>query len=47
MFLILDASHFIAWDGVGRSPFGTQATTGPIVPAPDDRRVWSNRWNEN
>jgi hypothetical protein len=29
------------------SPLGTSATNGPIVPAPDDRWVWSIWWNEN
>jgi hypothetical protein len=29
------------------NPLGTLATNWPIVPAPDDRRAWSGRWNEN
>jgi hypothetical protein len=32
---------------VGPSPLGTPTTTGPIVPAPDDRRAISVLWNEN
>jgi hypothetical protein len=33
--------------GVRPRPRYTSATSGPIVPAPDDRRVWSSWWNEN
>lgn len=36
----------VAWDGVNWSPLGTQTTRIPIVPAPDDRRVWNSRWND-
>jgi hypothetical protein len=28
-------------------PLGTSAANRPVVPAPDDRRVWSIWWNEN
>jgi hypothetical protein len=32
---------------VRTSPLGTPASSGPTVPAPDNRRVWSIRWNVN
>jgi hypothetical protein len=39
-------SHLIffsaSWSGVRLSPVGTSATNWPIVPAPDDRWVWSS-----
>jgi hypothetical protein len=28
--------NFISWGGMSESPLGTPATTGPIVPGPDD-----------
>jgi hypothetical protein len=37
----------ISCGGVRLSPLGTSVTIWPIVPAPDDRWVWSSRWNEN
>jgi hypothetical protein len=40
-------TFFISWDGVRLSPLFTSATNSPIVPAPDDRWVWSSSWNEN
>jgi hypothetical protein len=38
----------VPWGGVRLCPLGTSATNWPIVlvPAPDDRRVWSSRWSE-
>jgi hypothetical protein len=35
------------WGEVRLSPLGKSATNLPIVPAPDDRCVWSSRWNED
>jgi hypothetical protein len=33
--------------GVRLSPLGRSATNWSIVPAPDDKWVWSSRWNVN
>jgi hypothetical protein len=38
---------FMSWRVVRLGPLGTRATSGPIVPVPDGRWVWSSRWNEN
>jgi hypothetical protein len=38
---------FISWGGVRLNPLGTSATNWPIVPARDDRWIWSVWWNEN
>jgi hypothetical protein len=38
----------VSWRGVRLSPLGMSATTWPLAPNPDDRRlVWSSRWNDN
>jgi hypothetical protein len=42
---VLSLFFLISWGGVRRSPLGTSATNWPIVPAPDDRWVWSIWWN--
>jgi hypothetical protein len=42
------AWYFISFREVGwDSLVGTSATIWPIVPAPDDRWVWSSQWNGN
>jgi hypothetical protein len=38
---------FVGWGEVRLSPLGTSATNWPIIPAPDDRWVWSMWWIEN
>jgi hypothetical protein len=39
---------FISRCGLVRpNPLGTSTTNWSAVPAPDDGRVWSSRWNEN
>jgi hypothetical protein len=43
----LRASELVSWGGVRLSPLGMSATNCPIVPSPDDRWVWSSRWNKN
>jgi hypothetical protein len=44
----LYTSYFhYSWGEVRMSPLGTPATIGPVVPAPDDRWLWSSWWNEN
>jgi hypothetical protein len=46
--LSLDCSRFLVpWGGMRPSLLGTSATSWPIVPAPDDRWVWSIWCNEN
>jgi hypothetical protein len=37
----------LSWSGVRLSPLGTSAANWPVVPASDDRYVWSSQWNEN
>jgi hypothetical protein len=37
----------ISLGAVRPSQLGTSATNWPSVPAPDDKWVWSSRWNEN
>jgi hypothetical protein len=37
----------ISLSEVRLNPLDTSTTNRPIVPAPDDRRVWSIPWNEN
>jgi hypothetical protein len=43
----LNTCFLVSWGGVRLSPLCTPATNWPIVPAPDDRWVWSVWWNEN
>jgi hypothetical protein len=37
----------ISWGRVTLSPLGTSATDWPILPAPDNRWIWSICWNED
>jgi hypothetical protein len=37
----------VSWGGMRLSPLRASATNWPIVPAPDDRWIWSSQWNEN
>jgi hypothetical protein len=37
----------VSCSGMRLSPLGRSATNWPIVPAPDDRWIWSIWWNEN
>jgi hypothetical protein len=38
---------FLSLGGVRLSPLGTPATSGTVVPAPDDRWVWRSLWHGN
>jgi hypothetical protein len=45
LFGLLSSNFFL--NGVRLSPLGTSATNWAIVPAPNDRWVWSIWWNKN
>jgi hypothetical protein len=48
IYSIVKATVFsVSWGGMRLGPLGTSATNWPILPAPNDRRVWSSRWNDN
>jgi hypothetical protein len=37
----------VSWSGMRMSSLGASAINWPVVPAPDDRWIWSISWNEN
>jgi hypothetical protein len=47
--LVSHASLFfiVSWGEVRLSTLDMSATNWPIEPAPDDKLVWSSRWNKN
>jgi hypothetical protein len=46
-FSFIKGQFLASWGGTRLSPLGTSATIWPVVPAPDDRCIWSIWWNEN
>jgi hypothetical protein len=44
---IKTANCFRSWDGVSLSPLVTPASSGPLVPGPDDKSTWRSTWDKN